>query len=345
MSTLPPSATFAPAAFVPRRGLGNGHVMTVFSWARRRAFPDVPPPEVRTLRVSADTEVVARCVWQPDPSRCLTVLALHGLEGSIDVHYMRGLEAKAWRRGWNTVLLNQRNCGGTEHLTPGLYHSGLTADPREVMRLLARERDLPAFAVVGYSLGGNLALKLAGELPDTPDVPLVAVAGVCPTSDLECCVRAIEQRRNIVYELNFVRNLRTRMRRKAELWPGAFDLEPLGRIWTIRRFDDVYTAPHHGFAGAEDYYHRASAVRVVDRIPIPALVLAAEDDPFVPATQFQVDAFARQPRVTVRIERHGGHCGFVTAPSGQSDGYWAEDTVMDFLSAAARQVPSAPAPR
>jgi predicted alpha/beta-fold hydrolase len=308
--------------------------MTVVAWARARQFPELPPPEARLFRVADDTQVLAHCYWQRDRRTRPTLLALHGLEGSSGVHYMRGLAAQAWRRGWNAVALNQRNCGGTEHLTPGLYHSGLTADPRAVLRTLHQENGLAPFVVAGYSLGGNLAIRLAGELDEAPDLPLCAVAAVCPTIDLDRCVHALERRRNIAYQFNFVRNLRARMRRKDQAWPRAFDLAPLGSTWTIRRFDEIYTAPHHGFAGASDYYFRASALRVVDRIRIPTLILAADDDPFVPADQFRSDAIRANPWITVRVERHGGHCGFIAPANGTGDGYWAEETAVGFLAAA-----------
>lgn len=337
-----PASSFDLASFEPRPRLRHGHVMTVVAWARQRAFPDLPAPEPMTIQVTPDTRVVAHAYWQPARESRLTVLALHGLEGSTSVHYMQGLAAKAWRRGWNAVLLNQRNCGGTEHLAPGLYHSGLTHDPREVMRYLADRLGLGAFAVVGYSLGGNLATKLAGELGDGHDPPMVAAAGVCPTMELDVCVRAIERRSNIAYHWNFVRNLRGRMRRKAAHWPGAFDLAQLGDIWTIRRFDDAYTAPHHGFGTASNYYQQASAMRVADRIRIPTLVLAAADDPFVPPGQFETPALRDNPAVTVRVERHGGHCGFIGPATNGSDGYWAEDAVMAFFAWATG--PRAPAP-
>jgi len=317
---------------VPRRGLSNGHVMTVVAWARSRTFPALPVPDDRLIRVTEDTQVLARCYWQKDRSSRPTLLALHGLEGSSNVHYMRGLADKAWRKGWNAVLLNQRNCGGTEHLTPGLYHSGLTADPRTVIQSLARTDALRRFGVVGYSLGGNLAMKPAGELPDTPDLPVVAVAAICPTIDLDRCVRAIERRINIPYQFNFVRNLKARMRRKVAHWPGTFDLGPLDRVWTIRTFDDVYTAPYHGFGDAANYYHRASALRVIDRIAVPAMIVAAADDPFVPPSQYDDPAVRQNPNVRVRIEAHGGHCGFISALTETGDGYWAEQTAIDFLA-------------
>jgi hypothetical protein len=154
---------------------------------------------------------------------------------------------------------------------------------------------------------------------------------VSPTIDLDRCVHAIERRVNFPYQWNFVRNLRARMRRKVRAWPGSFDLAPLGRIWTIRRFDAVYTAPHHGFASAEDYYARASALRVADRVRIPTLIIAAADDPFVPSEQFDDPAVRSNPHIVVRLERHGGHCGFISA-GRRADTYWAEATALDFLA-------------
>ena len=326
--------TIAPepaiTTFVTRRWLQNGHAMTLYAWARRRSFPDLPAPERRLFRVTDDSEVAADCYWQPDRRERPLLLALHGLESSSDAHYMRGLASQATRRGWSAVLLNQRNCGGTEHLTPGLYHSGLTADPRAVIRDLVERDGIRDVGVVGYSLGGNVTMKLAGELGEHPELPVRAVVAVSPTIDLERCVRAIEHRANFAYQWNFVRNLRGRMRRKAQSWPGHFDLSPLGRIWTIRQFDEVYTAPFHGFAGASDYYYKASALRVIDRIRIPALILTAEDDPFVPGEQFREPAVALNPFVTARVERHGGHCGFI-GTDAVSD-YWAESSAAAFLA-------------
>jgi predicted alpha/beta-fold hydrolase len=308
--------------------------MTLYAWARARQFPQLPAPQPRYFDVAPDARVLGQCHWQPDPASHLTILLLHGLEGSSDAHYMRGLADKAWASGCNVIRLNQRNCGGTEHLSRGLYHSGLTHDPRSVIEELRDRDELTAFAVAGYSLGGNLTMKLAGELGahDLPEVK--AFAAVSPVVDLDACMRAIERRENRIYEWNFCRNLQGRMRRKAQVFPDAFDLNGLWRIWSIRAFDDRYTAPHHGFAGAADYYYRASALRVIDRVARPALIVSAADDPFVPPEMFTAPAIVDNPHITTLVTPHGGHCAFVAEANGY-DGYWAEKTVIDFLVTAA----------
>jgi predicted alpha/beta-fold hydrolase len=334
--------------YQPSARWGGGHRMTVYAWGRPRRFPRLPEPEARYFDVAADARVLAHCYWQPDRTRHATILALHGLEGSSSAHYMRGLADKALGAGFNAVLLNQRNCGGTEHLSAGLYHSGLTADPVFVLRELIDRDGLPAIGVVGYSLGGNLTLKLAGDfaaaVPDGGAPPqLTGVCAVSPTMDLALCVRALERRSNFIYQWNFVRNLKRRMRRKAALFPGRFDLGPLARVRSVREFDEAYTAPHHGFQGADDYYFKASALRVVSRIEVPALIIASDNDPFVPVEQFRRPEIAGNPHITVAITRDGGHCAFVSdVPERDGDevrgydGYWAEQTAIEFHARHAR---------
>lgn len=316
--------------FVPRRRLESGHWMTIYCWASPRRL-QLPDPEPRLFQVTADTQVLAHCYWQRDRRAHPTLIGLHGLEGSSTAHYMRGLADKALRAGFNAVLLNQRNCGGTEHLGPGLYHSGLIDDAEFVIREIARVDAIDRVVVAGYSLGGNLALRLAGLHAPESLPQLKGVCAVSPVLELETCVRALERRSNAIYQWNFVRNLKARMRRKARMHPGRFDLSHLGRIRSVRAFDAAYTAPYFGFSSAEDYYHRAAALRVIDRIRIPALIVTAEDDPFVPIGPFRDPAIAGNRHVTLVITRHGGHCGFLgERESGDDDGYWAETRIMEF---------------
>jgi uncharacterized protein len=322
---------FEPTEFRPR--FAGGHTQTLYAWAKPRRFRRLPAPVVRYFDVTGDARVLAHCHWHERPEEHPTFLLLHGLEGSSLAHYICGISDKAWAAGWNVVRLNQRNCGGTEHLSRGLYHSGLTHDPSFVLRELIEADGLRAIAIAGYSLGGNLTLKLAGELADAAPPELVAVCAVSPTMDLAGCVAALERRSNRVYEWNFVRNLRARMKRKSAAWPDAFDLSPLRRVSTVRHFDEAFTAPHHGFRDAADYYHRASALRVIDRVRVPALIITSEDDPFVPPAPFREALVTSNPHVRVVITRSGGHCAFVERPSPGYDGYWAEREVVRFAAA------------
>jgi len=317
-------------SFTARASLSSGHKMTLYAWAKRRRFPSLPAAEARFFDVADDARVLAQCHWQNDRLTHPTMVLLHGLEGSSDAHYMVGMADKAWARGFNVVRLNQRNCGGTEHLSRGLYHSGLTADPLAVLTEL-RDRDrLRVFGVAGYSLGGNIAVKLAGELGRDKFPELMAVAAVSPVIELEACMQAIERRQNRVYEWNFCRNLQARMRRKSRTFPDVFDLSGLWKVWSIRLFDDRYTAPHHGYDGASDYYHRASAMRVIERVARPAMIISAEDDPFVPCAIFRQPEVANNPHITTVLSKHGGHCAFIADANGY-DGYWAERRVVEFL--------------
>jgi predicted alpha/beta-fold hydrolase len=315
--------------YVPKRGLTNGHLMTVYCWGKSRTFADLPPPAECYFDVEPGARVLAHCHWQPDVAASPALLALHGLEGSSSAHYMRGLAAKAFARGFNVILLNQRNCGGTEALSEGLYHSGLTADASHVISKIADE-GVDRVVVAGYSLGGNLALKLAGDYGDAPPKSLKAVCAVSPVIELADCVNALERRQNFVYQWNFVRLLKARLRRKAALHPDRFPVERLEQVRTVRDFDEYFTAPHFSFQGASDYYFRASAMRVIDRVRVPALIITAEDDPFVPSKPFHDPRVRTNPHLNVIVTRHGGHCGFAAEPNGNDDGYWAETQIAEF---------------
>jgi predicted alpha/beta-fold hydrolase len=313
--------------------------MTLYSWGNPRRFPRLPPPTLRYFDVAGDARVLAHCHWQEHPWERTTLVALHGLNGSSHAHYIRGISAKAFAVGMNVVRLNQRNCGDTEHLSAGLFHSGLTHDARHVIDELTEVDGLHDIALAGYSLGGNLALKLAGEYGDDPPRVLRGVAAVSPILEIGLCVHALERPRNALYQWNFVRDLKRRMRRKDRWWPGRFDLSKLSSIRTVRAFDEAYTAPHFGFRNADDYYHRASAMRVVDRIRVPALVITAEDDPFVPVAPFRDPRVGGNPYVTLVVCGHGGHCGFVAdSNGGEDDGYWAENQIVRFFAAGRRVV-------
>jgi predicted alpha/beta-fold hydrolase len=290
----------------------------------------VPPAEDRLVEVAPEVKVLCRCHWQPQPSQALTVIVVHGLEGSSESQYMLGVAQKGLAAGMNVVRMNQRNCGGTEALAPTLYHSGLSADIAAVAEHLRRQDRISKFALVGFSMGGNLVLKLAGEWSGGGPATFRAVAAVCPALDLAASADALHLRSNRLYEYYFLWKLRRRLRQKARLFPGSFDAKRLRGVSSLRDFDDKITAYYCGFGTATEYYARAAAANVIDAIKVPTLILQASNDPFiriVPETRRKIRS---NPNITFVETEDGGHCSFVAQPEGY-DGYWAERQVIEFL--------------
>lgn len=321
--------------FVPHRLFRNGHAQTLVGhfWMRRRELArEHPHDEARLFRVADEVQMLAHCSWQTERQACPTLVLLHGLEGSSQSVYMLGMRRKAIRAGFNVVRLNMRNCGGTEHLTETLYNSSMSDDLRAVLTELAREDGLTELYVVGVSMGGNITLKLAGELGASDNLPeLKAVATISPALDLGACADKIREPSNFVYQFNFVRDLKRRVRRKQRLYPNIYDLAPLKRVRSIRDFDEHITARYGGFASADDYYHKSSAIRVVAHISRPTLILTAEDDPFVPFEPFLKPELLNNPHVFFLHTRHGGHVGFLADFVGtDADRFWAENRAVEF---------------
>jgi len=260
----------------------------------------------------------------------MAVIIVHGLEGSVESQYVIGTGSKAWTTGMSVVRMNMRNCGDTETLTPTLYHSGLSADLGAVTKALIEEEGLQRISIVGFSMGGNLALKLAGEWSDHTPKEVKAFATVSPAMDLAASADALHSWRNWLYEQRFLRGLRKRYQRKAMLFPEVYDLAHLRRFASIREFDHEITARYEGFAGADDYYDRAAAARVLEQIRIPTLVLHAEDDPFIRILSETRAKLEGNPAIRFIETRNGGHCAFLAAPNGY-DGRWAERMAVDFI--------------
>ena len=288
------------------------------------------PIESRLFSVAPDSRILGQCHWQSSPRQHPTIVIMHGLEGSSESHYMRGIADKAWRAGFNAIRLNQRNCGGTEHLSATLYNSGLSEDLRTVIAELSTKDGLPRIWVAGYSMGGNLALKMAGEVGT--DLPTLAgVITVCPTIEPAACVGALEQPTNWLYQRFFLFRLKDRLRLKARLFPGQWDLTRLRHIRTLREFDHHYTAPDGGYRGAEDYYERVAARRVLAAIRVPTLIITAQDDPLIPYTTFDLPGIEENPRITCWAPAHGGHCGFIQRAHSTEDRYWAENRIIELI--------------
>lgn len=315
--------------FIPLRLLRNAHLMTiaVAFWPRR--FLQLPRSVTRRFEVEPGTQVRGECHWQKNPREHPTLVLLHGLEGSSESSYILGTAEKAWVAGFNVVRLNQRNCGGTENLTKTLYHSGLSGDIRSViLELIERDGMREVFAA-GFSMGGNLVMKMVGEFEDSAPPELRGFAAVAPAFDLASCADALERPRNFLYELHFVRRLKRRMRYKASLFPECYPVDGMKSIRTVREFDDLITARYCGFQNAVDYYARSSANRLVAGIRRPTLILTARNDPFVPFASFDIRAIRDNPHITLVAPEYGGHCAFVSEQGGE-ERFWAEARIVEF---------------
>ena len=261
-----------------------------------------------------------------------TVLAVHGLTACDHAPYMILMARIALGAGFDVLRLNVRNCGGTEHLCRTGYHSGLTSDLREVVTALAPR----PVHIVGFSMGGNITLKLAGEWGGSPPPHVRAVCAISPPVQLEMCSRQIGQPRNFVYERRFLRQLRATLRRKRKAMPELFAGEDLPDPKSIWEFDDVVTAPAFGFRDASDYYAQCSAARFLTRIRIPSLVLQAQDDPLVPFDSFNLPDWEENPWLRLLSPRHGGHVAFL-AKGGRR--FWAQEQAVRFFAAMQMQEP------
>jgi predicted alpha/beta-fold hydrolase len=321
--------------FKPHPYFVSGHAQTLaaFLWPRRHALrAHHHNDQGRIFDVAPRVQLLAHCRWQRDAQRAPTMLLVHGLEGSSEGVYMLSTGAKAYAAGFNVLRLNLRNCGGTEHLTPTLYNSGLSGDLRAVIGELIERDQLRRIFLVGFSMSGNMSLKMAGE--DGACVPreLMGVCAISPSVDLSASANAIEQRSNWIYHRNFMISLRRRIRSKKKLYPDLYDTRGLRRVRTLRQFDARYTTVDGGYASVEDYYAHASSRSLIPDIRVPSLIIHAQDDPFIPCAPLLDPSIAANPDVLLITPAHGGHVGFVAGETRGEDRFWAENRTIEFCT-------------
>ncbi|HTR77952.1 MAG TPA: hydrolase [Gemmatimonadaceae bacterium] len=259
---------------------------------------------------------------------------LHGLEGTVRSHYAIGLFEEARIRGWGATLMVFRGCGAEPNRRPRFYHSGETGDLSCALDHVLKTWPASPCVLAGVSLGGNVLLKWLGERRSDLPPRVCGAAAVSVPFDLERGARHLERGFARVYNRYFVRSLRSKARVKLARYPGLFDSAALERARSIYEFDDAVTAPVHGFADAHDYYMKSSALGWIDTIRLPTLLLSAQDDPFLPAEVLrEVERRAAANRwLSVEFTAHGGHVGFVSAPSRGRARYYAEWRTCEFLA-------------
>jgi uncharacterized protein len=317
--------------FIPHRVFQRGDTQTLAAYLWPLRPRDRTGDEERLFQVEPGSRILARCRWQSNRATHPTLVMWHGMEGSTASAYMVSTADKAFRAGCNVVRVNVRNCGGTEHLSPTLYHGGLTADARVVIEELIKTDHLPRLFLAGFSLGGNMILKLAGEYGEHPPDEVLGVCAISPSVDLRAGTKHMSLRRNWIYQQKFLRRLKSRIRRKKKLFPDLYDISGLAGIHSIEEFDDHFVAQAFGFADARDYYAKASALPFIRRIRIPTLIIHAEDDPFIPFAPLRDPSVAANPYVLLMAPERGGHVAFLSANAGE-DRFWAENRLVEFCN-------------
>jgi len=283
-----------------------------------------PQPAAEVLDVPVAPETSVRTLVSAGGSRG-TIVLIHGLGGSASGVYMVRTARAALARGWSVLRMNLRNCGGTERLSKTLYNAGQSDDLARVLEAMSSAGLPRPYAVIGFSLGGNLALRYAGLAEDASAADLVV--GVNPPVDLARCMDALELPANRGYHLYFRAKLISQIRAIRKVREVAGPEASWRTVRGVRGFDDVFTAPDAGHADAAAYYRHASSGPVLDRIRRPTLILSAADDPFVPVSMFPAgNGSGRHLRFL--HPKTGGHCGYWASSSPR---YWAAEVALQFL--------------
>jgi predicted alpha/beta-fold hydrolase len=300
----------------------NAHLQTIAGhfWTRDGAEVRYPPVR-RLFRTEPGVEVLVES-QRPEGRAAGHIVMVHGMEGSGRAGYIRSLSGSALAAGFAAHRFHMRTCGGTEHLSPTLYHAGLTGDLAAVLRQFSAEGSAPVF-LVGFSLGGNVVLKLAGEMGEAASELMAGVCAVSTPIDLAASSRRISAPVNLVYERRFVRRMRARLSATGRYGPADF-----AGLRTIEAIDNRITAPSFGFGDAAGYYRTQSAVRFLAGIRVPTLLVQAKDDTFVPFDIFGSAVVRGNPRIELWATEHGGHLGFLGARPHR---FWADAAIMEWI--------------
>lgn len=297
-----------------------------------------PLPVVTTERwPTEDGDDVSVTRLAPTSPSAPRVLFLHGLEGTAESHYVRGFFTEAATRGWGVDLLHFRTCDGRLNLAKRTYHSGETSDPAMALRRLLESAPDAPVALVGVSLGGNVLLRLLGDMSPAESSRLCAAIAISTPYDLARSCAHLQQGVGRMYQWNFVRKLRRKALAKVAQHVGLAEPAAISRARTLWQFDDVFTSVVHGYRDAADYYERCSSIHVLEQIRVPTLLLSARDDPFHPPDVLDEVAAraARNPALTTEFLDAGGHVGFVSGSLFRPR-YYAERRTAEFIVANCR---------
>lgn len=327
--------------FFPHRLLRDRHAMTIAGarWPRRLEVFESAAEDF-WLPVDRETSVKVECHWQPDPEAPVLIM-VHGLMGSARSPYMLGTAAKAHARGFSTLRLNIRNCGGTWDRTPTLYNAALTEDLQALTAWVGEHHPRSRVGVAGFSIGGSIVAHTAARWGTQAPADVRAIALVSTPFNLVTCCRAMHTGvMNRLYMQNFLRGFRVALRGKAELFPHLYPFDAARGLSDFYTMDHLWTAPAFGYRSANDYYNRASALKALPSIELPGLVIHSEDDPLVPYNARDLAGVRARPNLRLLMTKWGGHNAFFAAKPALGDAgldpdrWWAENRLVQWFSAA-----------
>ncbi len=299
----------------------NPHVQTIAGHFWKRP-PEPAPLENELFQPEEGVQILIQSQY-PATGRRGDVVLVHGMEGSGSSGYVRSMASTLFHGGFAVHRFHMRTCGGTERMSRTLYHGGLTSDLIALLRAF-RDRECGPVFVVGFSLGGNVALKMAGELGEGAHSLVRGICAVSAPIDLEASALRIGRWQNRMYERRFVRRMQARLRAT-----GRYPEPELRTLRSLRAIDEKITAPSFSFGAALDYYRSQSACRFVERIRVPALLVQAKDDPFIPFQIVTSPHIARNPFIELNAPEHGGHLGFI---SREGNRFWSDSVIMRWIS-------------
>lgn len=305
----------------------NPHLLTIAGNFWPRAIDEARFPAHSVIYETEPGTCVLIHEHRPAGDSCGEVLLHHGLEGSSASGYMISMAQCLLEAGFTVHRLNMRSCGDGEKLTDTLYHSGLTQDVRAVLAKWQAAGRGPRF-LVGFSLGGNVTLKFAGEMGESASELVTGVCAVSTPIDLHACVRRLGARENVLYARRFIHSLCARYRRRHAAHPERFPLDGIDSTHTIFDFDDRFTAKAFGFGDAPNYYATQSAMQFLGGIRVPALVVQAQDDPLIPYSIYESGAVRDNPWIELLTPEHGGHLGFIAKDKPR---FWLDPIVRDWI--------------
>ena len=322
--------------FEPATGFAGPHAQTLVARVRRSPRG----PELRRERLATPDGDFVDLDWGPDPAPdAPIVLILHGLEGSARRRYVRSVARELLRLGVRPVGLNFRGCSGEPNRALRFYHSGETTDPSFVLATIRGREPGRRVGALGFSLGGNVLLKLLGERDDGGVGLVEAAVAMSVPYDLSAgCALLERSAMGQLYAAYFLRSLRRKVRAKEEALRGSIDVLAAVGARTIRAFDDALTAPLAGFADAAESYRLCSSQRFLPTIRTPTLLLHAEDDPFLPRDRIPTEAASANPRITLSLHPRGGHVGFLGGSLARPR-FWGDETAAAWLAARLHAVP------